>query len=35
MPAPKAWFAADLVMVIPFIRNILKMDYRYLYKRRA
>ena len=32
---PLAWFAADLVMVIPFIRNILKMDYRYLYKRRA
>ena len=32
---PMAWFAADLVMVIPFIRNILKMDYRYLYKRRA
>ena len=32
---PMAWFAADLVMVTPFIRNILKMDYRYLYKRRA
>ena len=32
---PMAWFAADLVMVIPFIRNILKTDYRYLYKRRA
>ena len=32
---PMAWSAADLVMVIPFIRNILKMDYRYLYKRRA
>ena len=32
---PMAWFAADLVMVIPFIRNILKMDCRYLYKRRA
>ena len=32
---PMAWFAADFVMVIPFIRNILKMDYRYLYKRRA
>ena len=32
---PMAWFAADLVMVIPFIRNILKMDYCYLYKRRA
>ena len=32
---PMAWFAADLVMVIPFIRNILKMEYRYLYKRRA
>ena len=32
---PMAWFAADLVMVIPFVRNILKMDYRYLYKRRA
>ena len=32
---PMAWFAADLVMAIPFIRNILRMDYRYLYKRRA
>ena len=32
---PMAWFAADLVMMIPFVRNILKMDYRYLYKRRA
>ena len=32
---PMAWFAADFVMVIPFIRNILKMDYRYLYKRRS
>ena len=32
---PMAWFAADLVMMIPFVRNILKMDYHYLYKRRA
>lgn len=29
---PMAWLAADLVVLYPVIRNILKMDYRYLYR---
>ena len=24
---PAAWFAADLVLLVPFVRNIMKMDY--------
>ena len=28
---PAAWIAADLVLCIPFIRHILRCDYRYLY----
>ena len=28
---PAAWLAADLVLGIPFVRNILHQDYRYLY----
>ena len=28
---PAAWIAADLVLCVPFIRHILRCDYRYLY----
>ena len=28
---PAAWIAADIVLCIPFIRHILRCDYRYLY----
>lgn len=28
---PAAWFAADLVLLVPFVRNIMKMDYGYFY----
>ena len=28
---PAAWLAADLVLGIPFVKNILRRDYRYLY----
>ena len=28
---PAAWLAADIVLAIPFIKNILHQDYRYLY----
>lgn len=28
---PCAWMAADAVLLFPFVRNILKQDYRYLY----
>ena len=27
---PFAWMAADTVLLVPFLRNIMKMDYRYL-----
>ena len=27
---PFAWMAADAVLLAPFLRNIMKMDYRYL-----
>ena len=27
---PFAWMAADAVLLVPFLRNIMKMDYRYL-----
>ncbi len=30
---PVAWLFADLVMGIPFVCNILKMNYRYLYRK--
>ena len=30
---PFAWIAADLVLMIPFVRNILRMDYRYLFPK--
>ena len=28
---PLAWIAADTLLLVPFIRNILRCDYRYLY----
>ena len=28
---PLAWIAADALLLVPFIRNILRCDYRYLY----
>ena len=28
---PAAWLATDIVLAIPFIKNILRQDYRYLY----
>lgn len=28
---PFAWIAADLVLAVPFLRNIIKLDYRYYY----
>lgn len=31
---PAAWFAADLVLLVPFVRNIMKMDYGYFYRTR-
>ncbi|HBJ19476.1 MAG TPA: hypothetical protein DDY70_07080 [Clostridiales bacterium] len=30
---PCAWIASDLVLTIPFIRNICRMDYRYAVKK--
>ena len=30
---PLAWLAADLVVLDPVIRNILRLDYRYLYRK--
>ena len=27
---PMAWIAADAVLCVPLIRNIMRMDYRYL-----
>ena len=27
---PMAWIAADAVLCVPFFRNIIKSDYRYL-----
>ena len=32
---PFAWIAADSVLLVPFIRNIMKKDYRYMYKRNT
>ena len=32
---PAAWIAADSVLLIPFIRNIMKMDYRYMYRQNS
>lgn len=29
---PAAWIAADIVLAIPFIRNILRMNYKYFYR---
>ena len=26
-----AWLATDIILAIPFIKNILRQDYRYLY----
>ena len=31
---PAAWLAADLVLLVPFVRNIMKMDYGYFYRTR-
>ena len=31
---PAALFAADLVLLVPFVRNIMKMDYGYFYRTR-
>ena len=31
---PAAWFAADLVLLVPFVRNIMKMDYGYFYRTK-
>ena len=31
---PAAWFAADLVLAVPFFKNIMKMDYAYFYRTR-
>ena len=28
---PAAWLATDIILAIPFIKNILRQDYRYLY----
>ena len=30
---PCAWIASDLVLLIPFVRNICRMDYRYAMKK--
>ena len=32
---PMAWMAADAVLCIPFFRNIIKSDYRYMRRSRA
>jgi len=29
---PMAWMAADAVLIVPFVRNIMRKDYRYLTK---
>ena len=29
---PVAWIAADIVLLFPFLRNILRQDYRYFYR---
>ena len=29
---PVAWMAADTVLLFPFLRNILRQDYRYFYR---
>ena len=31
---PSAWIAADLVLAVPFFKNIMKMDYAYFYRTR-
>ena len=31
---PAAWLAADLVLAVPFFKNIMKMDYAYFYRTR-
>ena len=31
---PCAWIASDSVLMAPFVRNILKMDYRYMHRHR-
>ena len=31
---PAAWIAADLVLSVPFLRNIMEMDYAYFYRTR-
>ena len=31
---PAAWFAADLVLWVPCVRNIMKMDYGYFYRTK-
>ena len=31
---PSAWIAADLVLAVPFFKNIMKMDYEYFYRTR-
>ena len=32
---PVAWMAADTVLLFPFLRNILRQDYRYFYRTEA
>ena len=32
---PCAWIASDTVLLTPFVRNILKKDYRYMYKHNT
>ena len=32
---PFAWIASDSVLLTPFVRNILKMDYRYMHTHRV
>ena len=29
---PVAWMSADTVLSVPFIKNILRSDYRYFYR---
>lgn len=29
---PAAWIAADMVLAVPFFRNIIKMNYKYFYR---
>ena len=31
---PCAWIASDSVLMVPFVRNIMKMDYRYMHRHR-